>query len=296
METACIFHICDRETATVAIKTGVYRAPSLESEGFIHFSRAQQVPWVAKSFYEGQTRLALMVVDPALLVAPLRIEAPSPAPIGATPNGANAQGAPHNQFFPHLYGALNTDAIIDLIDLERFEGKPIHPDTQALLRQYRFDRLPVEGTLYKSTWHSAHTVPETGGPTGTAMIGLYTDSPSSVSCFHRLAYDEVWHFYGGDPLALYLLHADGRTQEVHLGGDSGAGELPQFVVAAGVWQAGEMLPGGRHSLFGCTMSPGFTGPCFEAGLESMLVAGYPELATVIRRLSVNGNEIRMPRR
>ena len=32
------------------------------------------------------------------------------------------------------------------------------------------------------------------------MIALYCDEPRSVSLFHKLPVDEVWHFYKGDLL------------------------------------------------------------------------------------------------
>ncbi|MGZ4761355.1 MAG: cupin domain-containing protein, partial [Ilumatobacteraceae bacterium] len=55
---------------------------------------------------------------------------------------------------------------------------------------------------------------------------------------------------------------------------------------AGVWQAGELVDGGRWALFGCTMAPGFTGTCFEGGRISDLLAGYPDRDADIRRLGV----------
>ncbi len=294
MKTQCIFHITGRWQARDAVKSGEYRTPSIASEGFIHFSQAHQVLQVAELFYAGLRDQVIMVVDPALLRSELRFEAPSPMP-----EEKPADGLETGTLFPHLYGPLNADAIIDLVDLEQFDGAPIHPDTQAMLRHYRFLRLPVEGTLYKSTWRSAETVPGIAGyaatrPAGTAMIGMYANSPRSVSCFHRLDTDEVWHFYNGDPLALHLLHPDGRAQTVLLGCDAHKGHLAQFTVPAGAWQAGELAADGRYALFGCTMAPGFTGECFEAASSEKLIAGYPTQAAIIRKLSPKPGETRMP--
>ncbi|MDX1907399.1 MAG: cupin domain-containing protein [Bacteroidia bacterium] len=169
----------------------------------------------------------------------------------------------------------------------------IHPDVAALLAQYQFEQLPVEGTLFRSTYRSAAAT-ATGGPAGTAMIGMYCEVPLSISCFHRLTHDEVWHFYGGDPLVLYLLHPDGRSESIVLGPDPLAGHLVQAVVPAHTWQGGCLKPGGRYALFGCTMGPGFTGECFEAGLASDLTDQYPDQADIIRQLSLNGDTVRMP--
>jgi predicted cupin superfamily sugar epimerase len=169
----------------------------------------------------------------------------------------------------------------------------MHPDTQALIEHFQLEPLPVEGTLFTSTYRSTLELPD-GSPVGTAMIGLYSDEPFSASCFHRLNHDEIWHVYGGDPFKLILLHPDGSSQEIVMGLNPLEGQQVQFVVPANTWQAGFMLPQGRYSLFGCTMSPGFTGASFEAGIAADLIAQYPTRAAEILRLSVNGHQTRMP--
>ena len=169
----------------------------------------------------------------------------------------------------------------------------IPDDIKAMIDHFKFDRLPVEGTFYKGTYRSSSAY-ETGRPYGTAMIGMYCESPLSVSCFHRLESDEIWHFYGGDPLHLYLLYPAGRHERVILGSNVLGGEQIQALVPAGVWQAGAIIPGGRYSIFGCTMAPGFTGSGFEAAIGDRLAKEYPDLDEVIRKLSVNGHQTKMP--
>jgi predicted cupin superfamily sugar epimerase len=169
----------------------------------------------------------------------------------------------------------------------------MHPDVSALIEHYKLEPLPVEGTLFVSTYRSRQDTPN-GGPLGTAMIGLYCDDPISFSCFHRLPSDEIWHFYGGDPLRLVLLHPDGSSEQVVMGSNPQAGQHVQFIVPAATWQAGQMIRGGRYSLFGCTMAPGFTSEGFEAGLAADLIERYPERADDIRLLCITGFETRMP--
>jgi predicted cupin superfamily sugar epimerase len=169
----------------------------------------------------------------------------------------------------------------------------MHPDTKALIEHYQLAPLPVEGTLFTSTYRSSVELQD-GSPIATAMIGLYSDSPLSVSCFHRLIHDEIWHVYGGDPFKLILLHPDNSSEEILMGLNPIKGQKVQYVVPAHTWQAGYMLPGGRYSLFGCTMSPGFTGSGFEAGIAEELISQYPTRASEILRLSVNGHQTRMP--
>ena len=167
------------------------------------------------------------------------------------------------------------------------------PEIQTILHHFQFERLPVEGTFYKQTYRSTKEFAN-GNPVGTAMIGLYSNDPLSVSCFHRLTRDEVWHFYKGDPLVLYLLYEDGTSEEIIMGNDILSDQKVQFTVPAGVWQGGCLLEGGQYALFGCTLAPGFTGDCFEAGLAGTLIEKYPDRREIILKLSVNGHETRMP--
>lgn len=283
-----LFHICSREAATTALAAGAYRAPSLDTEGFIHLSRAHQVPGTAAAFYAGVPHLVLLVIDPVSLGDALRYEPPAPPP------GVTETADRHTELFPHAYSAIDAAAIVDVIELDTFDGTPVHADTMAMLRHQRFARLPVEGTLYRSTWRST-VENHAGEPAGTAMIGLYAASPRSVSCFHRLSHDEVWHAYAGDPFTLHLLHADGRGEAITMGTDPLAGHAIQHVVPAGTWQAGELVAGGRYALFGCTMAPGFTGSCFEAAHRTALLRSHPQAAAAIARLARgDGDDTRMP--
>ncbi len=166
-------------------------------------------------------------------------------------------------------------------------------EVRALIELYGLRPLPVEGTLFAGTYRSRGEFPD-GKPHGTAMVGLYCEEPRSVSLFHRLAADEVWHFYSGDPLRLILIHPDGSSEEVVMGGDPFAGQLAQFVVPAGVWQAGELLPGGRFALYGCTMAPGFTGDSFEGGSRERLEALCPARKADIARLGCGPETTHMP--
>jgi predicted cupin superfamily sugar epimerase len=241
----------------------------------------------AAAYFAGVPDLVVLVIDPTLLTARLVYEPPAPLPSSSPKN------TPPGELYPHCYGPIDLAAIVDVMELAHFPGAAVHADTMALLREYRFARLPLEGTLFRETWRS-NEGDTTGAPAGTAMIGCYADTLGSLSRFHRLTRDEVWHAYAGDPFVLHLLHEDGHTSDVVMGTDPLAGQQVQYVVRAGTWQAGCLLPGGRHALFGCTMAPGFTPDCFEAGRVDDLTARFPHAAAIIARLGVTGGETRLP--
>jgi predicted cupin superfamily sugar epimerase len=168
------------------------------------------------------------------------------------------------------------------------------PEVRALIDHFGLEPLPVELTLFSRTYRSQARLPA-GGPYGSAILGLYCEEPLSMSLFHQLTVDEVWHFYGGDPLRLVLLYPDGSSRDVVMGGNPLAGQHVQFVVPAGVWQAGHLLPGGRYALYGCTMAPGFMSEMFTGGLKSQLLARYPDRAADIALLGIeDGHDARMP--
>lgn len=161
---------------------------------------------------------------------------------------------------------------------------------KSLITHYNLQPLPVEGTLFTSTYRSAENLPN-GKPFGTGMLGLYCNEPKSISYFHKLSVDEMWHFYSGDPLRLILLDADGSSKNIILGNDISQNQIVQFVIPAGVWQAGHTL--GDYSLFGCTLAPGFTDDIFMGGSKKELLKLYPDRKADILIYGLDG-ETKMP--
>jgi uncharacterized protein (DUF952 family) len=98
-----ILHITARADWIAAQALGKYAADSLAGQGFIHCSKAEQVLRVANVFYAGQPGLVLLVVDPRRLTSELRWE---PGTDLAT------------ELFPHVYGPINLDAVVQVLDFE----------------------------------------------------------------------------------------------------------------------------------------------------------------------------------
>jgi len=110
--TAIIVHITYRGEWDAAQVAGEYRTASLTSQGFIHCSTASQVIPVANAFYEGQHDLVLLVIDPNRLKAELRWEPPDPPQVDE--NVLEVEES--RVLFPHLYGPLNLDAVVRILD------------------------------------------------------------------------------------------------------------------------------------------------------------------------------------
>jgi uncharacterized protein (DUF952 family) len=103
-----IFHIADPTDWQAATVSGVYTMStldvSLDEEGFIHCSQFEQLSDVLEAVYgdihEDQT---LLVIDTDRLSSPWQFD----DVIGAS------------KPFPHIYGPLNADAVIEIATLRR---------------------------------------------------------------------------------------------------------------------------------------------------------------------------------
>lgn len=95
-----ILHITGREQWDGAKQAGIYRGDTLDTEGFIHCSTLQQVIKTANKFFYNQKGLVLLCIDSDKVQAEIKYE------------GVD------NDLFPHIYGALNIDAVTSVLNFE----------------------------------------------------------------------------------------------------------------------------------------------------------------------------------
>jgi predicted cupin superfamily sugar epimerase len=167
---------------------------------------------------------------------------------------------------------LTPKILIDLLGLE-----PLEAEGGWFRQSYR-----SEDVLSPNALPDRYTADK---PAGTAIYYLLSDEPGSISIFHRLPTDEVYHFYLGDPVELTLLFPGGEGRTVVLGQDLLSGQHVQFTAPAGVWQGSRLRPGGAFALLGTTMAPGFTDDDFEPARRGNLLAEFPRHAEIIRDLT-----------
>lgn len=139
-----------------------------------------------------------------------------------------------------------------------------------------------EGGWYREIYRSAGTVQLKRGPRARCTAITYLLEAGSFSAWHRVASDEVWSFFDGAPLELHQLDASGHRMSV-LGRDLRAGQQPQVVVPAGVWQAA--VPTGGYALCGCVVAPGFAFADFAMPPREQLLSLFPEHAELVTRFS-----------
>jgi uncharacterized protein (DUF952 family) len=91
-----IYHVTTVGEWNTAKQKGYYEHPSLKDEGFIHCSQEHQVAAVLERYFAGKTELVQLVIDTDKLTSKFVFDwSPST-----------------KDTFPHVYGPINTDAVI----------------------------------------------------------------------------------------------------------------------------------------------------------------------------------------
>jgi len=155
----------------------------------------------------------------------------------------------------------------------------------------------VEGGYYREMYRSGEVLPADvlpqrySGPRCFSTAIYFLLKSDQVSRLHRLRTDEIWHFYAGSPLTLHLLTPDGEYQAIHLGADPDAAQCFQAVIPAGVWFGATVDAPDSFTLVGCTVAPGFDFADFELGRREKMLAGFPQHADLLKRLTAEDGSL-----
>lgn len=101
LSPSVLVHLCSEDDWGAAQAAGELRPDSLDTVGFVHLSTPEQVHLPATRLFAGRTDLVLLRIDPARLTFPVRWEPGVPTD-------------PAAMVFPHLYGALPLEAVINV--------------------------------------------------------------------------------------------------------------------------------------------------------------------------------------
>jgi hypothetical protein len=148
-----------------------------------------------------------------------------------------------------------------------------------------------EGGFYRETYRSHETIPEDSLPSyfegnrNYATCIYYLLQSGDFSAFHKIQQDEIWHFYLGSPIKLFMISEQGHLSQVIIGTDLSAGQVPQFVVPKQYWFAATVLNQESFSLIGCTVSPGFNFKDFTLASRNKLIERYPQHHEIINQFT-----------
>jgi len=96
-----IYHVTTAAEWNAAQEKGFYEATSLKTEGFIHCSEQHQVAEVLERYFANKTGLVKLVIDTGKFTSRY-VQEWSPS---------------IRDTFPHIYGPVNRDAVIEIIAL-----------------------------------------------------------------------------------------------------------------------------------------------------------------------------------
>lgn len=123
----------------------------------------------------------------------------------------------------------------------------------------------IEGGWFRETWRTQLNIPQAAlgtayeGDRSAATAVYFLLHPGEVSNWHVVASDELWIWQSGSPLKLTLGGSGdqpGSETAIILGMDLEAGQQPQALVSAAVWQTATPL-GDEPVLCTCIVAPGF---------------------------------------
>lgn len=160
---------------------------------------------------------------------------------------------------------------------------------QQLIDKLQLNKHP-EGGYFKETYRSEEYVkkedlPDRYGGKRNFYTSIYFMlTKNDISKFHRIKSDEIWHFYQGDPLDIFVIRENGVLDIRKLGNDLLNSESPQILIEKNQWFAAK-ISGSNYSLLGCSVSPGFEFDDFELAERGELIQQYPRLKETITQLT-----------
>ena len=148
-----------------------------------------------------------------------------------------------------------------------------------------------EGGFFAETYRSAERIPQDALPARFAGTRAFSTAiyflleSHNRSALHRIQSDEVWHFYAGGPLEVFVIEPDsGALTVIRLGSRPDRGEVFQAVVRAGCWFGSKPMAGSDFSLVGCTVAPGFDFADFDLADRANMLRQFPQHEAVIEVL------------
>ncbi len=155
--------------------------------------------------------------------------------------------------------------------------------------QYWIEKLElvrhIEGGYYKQIYASKRKCQEHGNRNLATCIFYLLDS-NDFSAFHKINSDEIWHFFIGSSLTMYIFNEkDSKLKIVKLGKKLDKGENLQVIINEGDWFAAEVNDKSSFTLVGCTVIPGFEFKNFKLAKKKSLLLKFPSYKDIIEKLA-----------
>jgi uncharacterized protein len=160
----------------------------------------------------------------------------------------------------------------------------MNKDANYWINKLKLQEHP-EGGYFVETFRSPRIInlDDYEGNRFTCTAIYYLLPGNQFSAFHRMKSDEIWHFYTGSSLTLYVIHSNGTLDEICMGQNLDNNEIFQHVIESGCWFAAIGNDPYSYSLIGCTVSPGFDYRDWELANIDILLNIYPQHKSIIEK-------------
>lgn len=127
-----------------------------------------------------------------------------------------------------------------------------------------------------------------GRPLGSALYFLVT--PQAPVRLHRIRNDQLYHYYLGDPLEVFLLHGDGTSERIVVGPDLRGGQRVQLHIPGSTFHTARVMGEGRWFLGGSTEWPGVIPADVEIGDVDEMARSHPDVAAEVRAIAASARQ------
>ena len=125
-----------------------------------------------------------------------------------------------------------------------------------------------------------------GRPLGSALYFMVT--PTAPVRLHRIRNEQLYHYYLGDPLEVFLLHADGTVEQVIVGPDLRNGHRVQLLIPGNTFHTARLIGPRRWFLGASTEWPGVVpAEDVEIGKLDEIATRYPSVADDLRAIAAS---------
>lgn len=154
---------------------------------------------------------------------------------------------------------------------------------QNIVSTLRLTPHPREGGYFFESYRSEETLVRGDSQRSLATAIYFLVLAGQATELHRLPGDEIFHYYAGAPVDIFLFDKERGPRIETLGNALDLGMRPQLLVPGRSWQAARLRKGGDYSLLGTTMSPGFDYSDYEACSQGIWAQRYPEASGVMNQ-------------
>ena len=160
---------------------------------------------------------------------------------------------------------------------------------KKIIEGLKLEPLPIEGGYFRQTYICEEILKPEQLPTrykqkhsfGTVIYYMLEKNRFPFSMLHKLKTDEIYHFYLGDPVIIFLLFPGLPCQHITMGSDILLGQKVQVLVPKDTWQSVILKLGSNFALMGTSMAPGYKNEDITFALREELLLQYPSEREII---------------